>query len=248
MLSFFRGIRDYGSALRMIFEYRLWKYLLVPVLVSLVLGVGIFTTAYFLGDQLGDWIMGWYPWERGTKVASMVLDVFGGVLVVALGLILFKNLVIAFAGPFMSPLSERVELIKTGQKMGNNQGALSFMASLIRGLRIAIRLIVRELLITLGLLILGLIPILTPFTTILIFVFQAYFAGSGNIDYALERRYNFRDSVRFTKSNRLLAIGNGAVYIALLLVGIGFIAAVPLGAMAATISTIDMLDGDKKNK
>lgn len=95
----------------------------------------------------------------------------------------------------------------------------------------------REITATIFLLLLGLFPLFTPFTTFLVFVLQAYYAGFGNLDFALERRFRYRESVAFVQSNRMLAIGNGTVYLLLLMTFIGFLVALPVGVVAATLET-----------
>lgn len=110
------------------------------------------------------------------------------------------------------------------------------MSDLARGLRIALRNIFRELGATMLLLLLGLAPIFAPFSAILIFIIQSYYAGFSNLDFALERHYRFRESVKFVQNNRMLAIGNGAVFMFLLYTFIGLLVALPLGTVAATIA------------
>jgi len=43
-----------------------------------------------------------------------------------------------------------------------------------------------------------------------------------------------------------MAIGNGVVFLLLLFTGIGFILALPLGTVAATIETVKRLEGGGK--
>jgi len=47
--------------------------------------------------------------------------------------------------------------------------------------------------------------------------------------------------VRFVRRHRALALGNGLVFMALLLTLIGFLFALPLGAVAATLETVRLL-------
>lgn len=242
MKNFFAGISAYGKALQLISELRLWGYVIVPGIISLLLGAGIIWGAIGVSDDIGGWLISFYPWEWGRSVIEKIANVFGGLLVAALGLILFKNLVIALASPIMSPLSEKVE-----KALSNKPPVIKFtvkqiISDIIRGIRISIWLIVRELFFTLLLLIIGLIPIFSPFVAVAIFIVQAYYAGAGNIDFALERHFRVRDSVRFVRRNRLLAIGNGTVYLLLLLTGIGFLFALPLGVVAATVETVKRLE------
>lgn len=237
--SFISGFTAYIKAFQLISRLRLWGYMLVPMLISLILGVAIFGTAWNISDDIGGWLINWYPWEWGRGILEKIASVFGGLFIGALGLILFKNLVIALASPFMSPLSERIEKELTGRKRDTTPG--QFVKDLVRGIRIALRNIIRELFYTLLLFLLGLIPIFTPFTTILIFLVQSFYMGFGNIDFTLERHFSVQGSVSFVRKNRGLALGNGAAFMLLLFTGIGFLFALPLGTVAATTETLKRL-------
>lgn len=243
--GFIDGITSYAKALRLISRFRLWGYVWLPGLLSVLLGLAIFGTAWGLGDNIGGWIGQFYPeYWWGGQVVQRIANVFGGLLVVALGLILFKHLVLAISSPFMSFLSEKIE-----KKLGG-AGEVPFSLSravsdLVRGITIALRNIIRELFFTVLLLLLGLIPVFSPFIAILIFLVQAFYAGFGNMDFTLERHFRVRGSVRFVRRHRGLAIGNGAVFLLLLLTGIGFLFALPLGTVAATTETIRRLEGTK---
>lgn len=236
--DFFAGITAYGKTLGLISELRLWGYVLIPGLLSLALGIGIIFGAISISDNIGGWLISLYPFEWGREVLEKVANVFGGLLVAALGLILFKNLVLAIASPIMSPLSEKVEKHLTGSPGHVSVTFSEIMSDVVRGIRISIRLIVRELFFTLILLLIGLIPIFSPFVAVAIFILQAYYAGFGNMDFALERHFRVSGSVQFVRQHRALAIGNGVVYLLLLVTGIGFLFALPLGVIAATVETV----------
>ena len=75
---------------------------------------------------------------------------------------------------------------------------------------------------------------------------QSFYAGFGNIDYTLERHLNVRNSIRLVRVNKGLALGNGLVFMGLLAIGIGFLIAPPLAAVAATIETTKRLGTLKK--
>lgn len=239
------GIINSGLAYLQAFEtisrLRLWGYFLLPAAISVVLGIAIFGTAWGISGNIGDWIISWYPFEFGRGILENIATVFGAIFIIAIGLIIFKQLVMALSAPFMSPMSEMIEKDIKGEDVSVPFSTTQFIQDLIRGLRIAIRNIVRELFFTFILFLIGLIPIFTPFTTALIFIVQAYYAGFGNMDYTLERHMNVRNSVRFVRRNWTVALGNGAVFILLLFTGIGFLLVIPLGAAAATPTTVDRL-------
>ena len=68
---------------------------------------------------------------------------------------------------------------------------------------------------------------------------------SDYLDYTLERHLNVRDSIHFVRANRMLALGNGVVFMGLLAIGIGFLIAPPLGTIAATVETVKRLDSKR---
>lgn len=241
--GFADGISAYVRAIELISRLRLWRFLLAPAFISFGLGAGIFGAAWGVSDDIGRRLLDWYPWEWGRGGVEQFATILGGILVIALGLLVFKHLVLAVASPFMSLLSERVER----HLLGNREpvpGTLAKMAGdLARGFTLALRNIVRELFLTLLLFILGLVPLLTPFTTVAIFLVQSYYAGFGNMDYTLERHATLRASIRFVRRHRGLAIGNGAVFLLLLFTVAGFLFALPLSTVAATVETVKRLGG-----
>ena len=103
------GITSYGKAFRIISHLGLWGYLFIPALLSLFIASIIGSTAWNLSDDIGHFLVNWYPWEFGLSIIEKVSTVFSGVLIIGLGLVLYKHLVIIISAPFMSPLSEKVE-------------------------------------------------------------------------------------------------------------------------------------------
>lgn len=243
--NFISGITSYSKALELISKLKLWKYVLLPGILSLVLGGIILSTAWGLSDDIGGILSGFYPFEIGKGIIESVATVFGGVLVLAFGLILFKHLILIISGPFMSPLSEAVESHLRGQDVSPKFSLGKMTRDIWRGVRIAVRNATREIFYTLLLLILGLFPLFAPFTTIAIFLVQAYYFGFGNMDFALERHFGVKDSIRFVRRNKGLALGNGTVTMILMMTVVGFIFILPLGTVAATTETVKRMQKAK---
>ncbi len=236
------GITTYAAAIRHVSRFGLWGYVLLPGLLSLLLALGILSMAWGLSDNLAGLILGWWSWDWGRSVVEIIAQVLGGLLIIAVGAVLFKQLIMVVLAPVMSILSAKVEAQITGKQPDDSFSVGRVFSEMVRGLRVALRNIVRELSATFFLLLLGLIPVLTPFTTLLIFLIQSYYAGFGNADYTLERHYSYRDSVRFVQQHRGLSIGNGIVFMLLFLSVVGFLFALPLGTVAATLQTLKRID------
>lgn len=240
--DFLNGMVSYLAAVQHVSRYRLWPYVFLPGFLSMLIGVAVIALSWNLSDDAGDLLDNLWVWEWGKTGAEAVSQVLGGLIVLIIGLVIFKQLIMVLLAPFMSILSEKVENQVLGKNSGGTVMSLRQIAvDMLRGLRIAVRNIVRELSVTILLLLLGLIPVLTPFTTFLIFSFQAYYAGFGNIDVTLERHLSYRESIEFVHRNRGLAIGNGAIFLLLLFSFAGFLFALPLGTVAATLETTKRL-------
>ena len=154
-----------------------------------------------------------------------------------------KYIVMIVLSPFMSILSEKVESAIKGTPVKSDG---NFITDLIRGLRIALRNIIRELLLTLVVIVLfNLLPVIVTIAcTVVIFLIQSYYAGFGNMDYTLERKqFNVRESVKFVRRNWSLAIGNGMFFLLLFVVPvIGWVLAPVYGTISAALLVLTQTD------
>jgi CysZ protein len=240
-----KGIKAYSGALSLISKLKLWKYFAVPIIISVVTAALIGISAYGLSDNIGRFIANIWPWEFGKETFTSITTFIGGIVVLALGLILYKHIIMALSAPFMSPVSEKIEAHLTGVEHHNHRKT-SFKSQLWRGIRINISNLGKELLITLPILLLKFIPVVNIFSIALLFLVQAYYAGFGNMDYTLERHFKYRESVQFVKKYRGVAIGNGTVFILFLLIPvIGVILVLPMSVTASSISTVNLLKEEK---
>ncbi|MFD2916943.1 EI24 domain-containing protein [Psychroserpens luteus] len=239
-----KGIQAYTGALALISKLKLWKYFLVPIIISVITASLIALSAYGLSDNIGNYLAKVWPWDFGKDTFTWISTFIGVIVVVAIGLILYKHIIMALSAPFMSPVSEKIEAHLTGVEKHDHRKT-SFKEQLWRGIRINVRNLGKELLITIPLLLLKFIPVVNIFSTILLILLQAYYAGFGNMDYTLERHFNYRDSVKFIRKNRGIAIGNGLVFILFLIIPfIGVILVLPMSVTAATIKTVELLKKD----
>ncbi|RSK41446.1 EI24 domain-containing protein [Mangrovimonas spongiae] len=236
-----RGIQAYLGAFGVISKLKLWKYFAVPILISIVTALIVGVSAYGLSDNIGSFISKLWIWEWGKETFTRIANVIGGLLIIALGLILYKHIVMALSAPFMSPVSEKIEahFLGTTHKTRRNT---NFGQQLWRGIKINLRNLGLELFWTIPILLIGFIPVIGIVSSVLLFLVQAYYAGFGNMDYTLERHFNYKESIQFVKQNRGRAIGNGIVFMLCLLIPIlGFILVLPLSVTAASRETVTLL-------
>ena len=236
-----KGIKAYTGTFALISKLRLWKYFLVPIIISIITASVIGFTAYGLSDNIGRFIAKIWPWEKGIETFTSISSYLGGAIIIILGFILYKHIVMALSAPFMSPVSEKIEAHLTGEYKHEHR-TTSFKAQLWRGIRINLRNLLKEILFTIPLILIGFIPVIGIISTILIFLVQAYYAGFGNIDYTLERHFKYDESIKFVRKNRGIAIGNGIVFMLFLLIPlIGIIIVLPLSVTAATTKTVELI-------
>lgn len=229
------GASAYFSAFKIIRDYSLWKYVIISGLISAIFGFVIFYSIWQSADYVGDWLGSFYSWDFGKSVFDKVVDYFAGGVMIVLALLLYKYVIMVIVSPFMSMMSEAIEKKENHDYTSPAFTLSKFISDLLRGLRIALGNLIKELSLTIAIFLVGLFPLFTIATPVLLFLVQSYYAGFGNIDYYLERHASVRESKRFVSHNKGLAIGNGAVFMLLLLIPvIGLFLAPALGTVAAT--------------
>lgn len=242
--DFFDSLSAYGKAIGMISKHRLWSYIVIPGLVSVVvMGLLIIgPAAWFANSSIETWLVNAVPWDWAKGVTEWVADGIAFILSMLVVLFLGKYIVLIVVSPFMGGLSEKIETIITGRKVPSDN---NFFLDLMRGIRISLRNLVRELFFTLIFLFFNLIPIVgTIVGTVLTFAVESYYAGFGNMDYTLERkRFTVSQSVAFVSQNRGIAMGNGIVFVGLLLIPVvGWFLAPAFSTIAATTMVIRRLE------
>lgn len=235
------GIKEYAGAFELISKLKLWRYFAIPMLISVLTAVFIGLEAYVLSDNVGAFIAKIWIWDWGKETFTSISNFVGGVVVLVIGLILYKHIIMALSAPFMSPVSEKIEKHYYGDVKHIHRKTTN-TDQLIRGIRINVRNLGKELLITIPILLLKFIPIVNIFSTILLFLVQAYYAGFGNMDYTLERHLDYNESVEFVSKNKGFAIGNGIVFMLFLFIPIiGIIIVLPLSVTASSRKTLKIL-------
>lgn len=240
------GLKSYGSSLSFISKLGLWKYFFIPILISLLTASLIAVLVWQFADNMGHWIEQIWPWETGKHAFFIFAEIISGLLIIAIGLILYKHIIMALSAPFMSPVSEKIENHLLGETHAHRNS--SFKQQLWRGIRLNGRNLGMELLLTIPILLLNFIPLIgNIISAVLLFLTQSYYAGFGNMDYTLERYFDYSDSINFVRKNRGQAIGNGMVFMLFLLIPVlGVILVLPLSVTASTKLTVELLNTKEK--
>ncbi len=243
------AMRHYLDALQLIRKHKMHPLLFVSFLLFLLILLACAYGIYLGNNVLIEWILNlsWVrQWHNFLEGSSWVLFTFKlGIHIATFFLFIsfYKFVFLAVASPLYAYISE-----KGAEK---HKGAdypfeiRQFLNDIVRGIRISIRNLFKQLFLTLLLFILSFIPIIGLVFSFFILMLDAYYYGFAMLDYSCERdKKTVRESIRFIQSHRGLALGNGLVFygamIVLPIIGVIFIA--PISAIAAMISYFHITD------
>ncbi len=239
------GFKTYSEAHRMVIKYKLWWYVLLPGIINL----GMILLLIFVGWHYVGLLTAWIfditgldsepeGFLRYLVMGFKVLLKF--IFYLALFFIyssVYRYIVLMIVSPALAILSEKADKILTGVNYPFRLG--QFLKDVWRGVRIVMRNIFVEIGITLFLFFIGFVPVIGWITPVIMFFVTCYFYGFSMIDYSNERaRLSIRDSVRFVRKNRGMAVANGMVFyfIFFFIPLVGFMIAPAYGVIAATIA------------
>ena len=231
------GVRDVGRGLAALRAHpALWKWVVAPAIVTLVLIVAAIVGIAHLVDPVVGWTAAHLPgWLAG--IAGKILAVFLiGVLVIA-ALLIFTSVAGAIAGPFNEQLSEHLEAALTGRP----PAPFSF-GEFVRGAAVSAVHAMRRLaaaLIGLALVFaLGFVPVIG---TIAALGVAGWFAATGAAydcyDAVFGRRaMAYRDKLAYLSRHRGRTLGLGLAVAGLLFVPGVNLLALALGSAGATVA------------
>ncbi len=235
--AFARGFLAYFKVIPLFSKLGLWRYLLLTAAVSFLVLLFIGGIAYGVAQLVMavpyDSILGPYP---GFATAIAVIAFLA---VIVLGVLLFKHLVLIATSPWMGKVADAVGSHFNGVKgfqVDSAQGKTSNerMSLVKRSIRLNARLLFFEMLLTIPLLLAGLIPGVNIAAAVLLVLVQSYFVGAGTLDFTLEERYTYGESVAYFNNNRGLTIGIGLGFVLLLFTAVGFLFAPAWSAAASS--------------
>lgn len=242
------AIAAYGKAHSVIRRHQLWKIILIPGLIYMILFLAGFYVFSLTGKQIVNerlinalGIKAWLE-KMDSGLLSFIFS-FTGLVVWLLGMLfyfsLFKYFWLIVGSPVFAWLSEKTESLLTGRSYEFSFSQL--VKDIIRGVRISGRNLLWQTVYFIALFFISLIPVIgwgVPFFALLI---EAYYFGFSMLDYSLERKgATVGSSIRNIGAHKGLAIGNGIVFYAMhALPVVGWLLAPAYAVMAATITMMD---------
>jgi CysZ protein len=241
LAEFFRGLRSYTRVPGTLSKHKLWLYQLLPAFVSLVISSIMVAGIFYISRGLAQWIDAkiQLPIEWLDATVTWAAGILVFVAMVFAFIFAHKHIVIVVLAPFLSRVAEKITRAAVGPQQDTSMTNLGTIrrSAIING-----RSIILELLLTVGLAVLGIvIPVFSPFTSLVIVLVEARFAGNGLMDFPLEYRgLSVNQSIEWSRQHKATASGVGAGYLLLMLIPIvGWMFAPTFGTVAGTLRSLD---------
>ena len=238
------SIQSYLDAHQFIRQHRLWKWIVIPGLLYMILFI---VGMYFFWQSSNDAVtwssrqIGLEDWlqRQRNEWLSFLFVMIGLILRLILVFFyfsLFKYLFLIIGSPLFAYLSEKTESILEGRDFPFSFKQL--MKDAWRGIKLALRNSLWQSVYMLSLLLLTLVPVVGWVSPMIALFVECYYYGFSMMDYSCERnKLSPSASIEFISRHKGLAIGNGIIfYLMHGVVIIGWIFAPAYAVIAATLS------------
>ncbi|HEA53379.1 hypothetical protein LCGC14_0722320 [marine sediment metagenome] len=233
--NFFRGLGYLGEGFHLIRQPGLRLFVVIPLVINTVLFGLLF---YFMGglfDNLIATAMSWlpdWPWLQALDWLFWIL--YGAVilLMLAFGFVIVANLI---GSPFYGYLAELTEKHLTGQEVSPDDSWVTILKDTPRALWREVQKIVYYLPRAIGLLIIGLIPVVNLAAAVLWFVFNSWMMALQYVDYPADNhKVSFKALRRLLGRAQLSALGFGLPVALAAMVPVLNLVVVPAAVCGAT--------------
>jgi CysZ protein len=239
------GLKCHRRAHRLVIDHKLWRLIIIPGFLSLFyLPLVIWVTFYGLKPLTRYLHENWVPEFLQSAFTLLLLGILVWALGIYVGYLLFRNVIMILCSPLLGYLSETTEKVEGGIEPPKFTWK-GVGPEILR----AIGLSLLSLLVSAGAfficLIIGIIPVLGAVVAfVLMTLIQAYLAGVGFADPALERRrFTISATLKFARRHRPRLMGVGLGFVILMAVPVvGWFLAPSYGIIAGTLAALDLLN------
>jgi len=247
MTELTKGLHDLGRGFDFVKRHpSLWKWIIAPSIVTLLLLVGAVMGIASLTEPLVTWVTSHLP-SFLESVAGVILTIIVVIGLSLAALLIFVSVAGMIAGPFNELLSEAVEERLTG-KAAAPFSLAAFLRGAVLGLLHGLRRIVVALFGVVLLFVLGLVPVIGQIAA---FVVGLWLAGRSAaydaFDAVLSRReLAYADKLAYLERHRSRTLGLGLAIAGMLLVPVVNVVVIGLGAVGATLAAHDLAETQNK--
>jgi CysZ protein len=238
------SVQAYFRAHQFIVRHKLWKWILIPGFVYMLLFMGGMWFFWNSSSSFLDWlfnVVGIKSWLDSMNNSFLNFLFITASIMVRLILLffyfsLFKFLFLVVGSPVFAYLSEKTENIIEGNDYPFSMKQL--LSDIWRAIRLALRNTLWQTVYIISILLLSLIPVVGWISPLIAFLVECYYYGFSMLDYSTERhKLSPSQSIAFISNRKGLAIGNGMVFFLMHLVPIlGWVLAPAYAVIAATLS------------
>ncbi|MBV4356316.1 EI24 domain-containing protein [Pinibacter aurantiacus] len=238
------AIESYFRAHQFIKRHKLWKWILIPGLLYMILfivGMILFIDSSNTAVNYLSRVIGVERWlQKQSNALLSFLFVMGQIMIRLLLLFfyfsLFKYLFLIIGSPVFAYLSEKTEAILEGRDFPFSFKQL--LKDILRGIRLALRNALWQTVYVVSLLILSFVPVVGWIVPVISVFIECYYYGFSMLDYSCERhKMSPSASIEFIGKHKGLAIGNGLVFYVMHAVPfLGWVLAPAYAVIAATLS------------
>ncbi|HVF97837.1 MAG TPA: EI24 domain-containing protein [Flavisolibacter sp.] len=250
------AIQSFFEAHAFIRKHRLWKWILIPGIVYMLLFVaGIYffinssdKAVTLLSNKLG--ITAWLQREANALLTFLFL-----MAAIMLRLILFffyfslfKFLFLIAGSPVFAYLSEKTSSIIEGKDFPFSLPQL--LKDIVRGTRLSLRNALWQTVYLFCILLLSLVPLAGWISPLIALFIECYYYGFSMVDYSLERnKLSPPASIDFIGRHKGLAVGNGLMFYLMHAVPfVGWVLAPAYAVIAATLSLYKVKGWEPRNR
>lgn len=217
------GIGSIFESFQFIQKHKLYSLFILPAILSLIVLMGSLISIYLLTDSFGNYLIqtispSFFP-EWLTEVLSWGTGFLINIIASSILFTIFRYIAMIILTPVFSYAAQKAEMIITG-----NDSPFSwkqFIKDIIRATTLALKNLVKQLILIGAFTLLGFIPVIGWFGPILLILVEAYYLGYSTLDYTLEvKKFDARSTNDFVSQNRLLTIIHGLFFLGLLLIPI----------------------------
>lgn len=207
-----KAIFDYIGILHILKKSGNWGYMAIVAFITSILGLSALFTAYKTGAYIADYFTELYPFSFGKKAADTFLHLVPFTYIFAIMLV--KYIIFIAVAPLLDNLSRKLE--DNMFSSGRINLKYTYLQHFKHVLRITGRAFYKEILWTI---LFSVVGIIVPVAGLIgFFITQSYYIGSCYTQLVLTRKKPMEELLSWTKENRGLALGNGAVYLTILLI------------------------------
>jgi CysZ protein len=218
---------------------RLWRYVVVPIMVNIVVGATVYAGLLFAGlEAINAFVAGLPEWAAALGVLLRLVLIVG--LLLATGFVLVRFGVVLGA-PWYARLSAELEMLRGGQPPEQAGGVSAALRDLSRALAYELRKLLLVLAIGAGLLLLGLIPVAGQLLATAGWIaLGATIACLDFFDYPLERRVlSFRAKLGVIRRSLPGSAAFGLACLGLVSIPFVNLLSIPLCVAAGTLFVCD---------